>query len=115
MKKTLSERIIVGITGASGALYGVRSLQLLKEKGFETHLIISEAGRKVIELETDYKVRDVEALASRTYDDGDLAAPVASGWADSWLQSSDSCVMSVFSAMGVKLFNIVNNVPLYVP
>ena len=79
MKKTASERIIVGITGASGALYGVRSLQLLKEKGFETHLIISRAGKQVIELETDYKVRDVEAMASCTHDDKDLAAPVASG------------------------------------
>ena len=79
MKKTESERIIVGITGASGALYGVRSLQLLREKGFETHLIISRAGKQVIELETDYKVRDVEAMASCTYDDKDLAAPVASG------------------------------------
>ena len=45
MKKTVSERIIVGITGASGAIYGVRSLQLLKEKGFETHLIISRGGQ----------------------------------------------------------------------
>ena len=79
MKKTVSERIIVGITGASGALYGVRCLQLLREKEFETYLIISEAGKQVIELETDYKVRDVEAMASRTYDDEDLAAPVASG------------------------------------
>jgi len=79
MKKTVSERIIVGITGASGVLYGVRSLELLREKGFETHLIVSPAGKQVVELETDYKVRDVEAMASRTYDDKDLAAPVASG------------------------------------
>jgi 4-hydroxy-3-polyprenylbenzoate decarboxylase len=79
MKKTVSERIVVGITGASGALYGVRSLQLLKEKGFETHLIISDAGKQIIELETDYRVRDVEDLANHTYDDKDLAAPVASG------------------------------------
>jgi 4-hydroxy-3-polyprenylbenzoate decarboxylase len=79
MKKTVSKRIIVGITGASGAIYGVRSLQLLKEKGFETPLIISEAGKQVIKLETDYKVRDVEAMASCTYDDDNLASPVASG------------------------------------
>ncbi len=79
MKKTVSERIIVGITGASGALYGVRSLRLLREKGFETHLIVSEAGKQVIELETDYKVGDVEAMASYTHDDGNPAAPVASG------------------------------------
>ena len=79
MKKNVSERIIVAITGASGAIYGVRSVQLLKEKGFETHLIISEAGRQVLEMETDYRVGDVEAMASRTYDDKDLSAPVAGG------------------------------------
>jgi 4-hydroxy-3-polyprenylbenzoate decarboxylase len=79
VKKTVSKRIIVGITGASGALYGVRSLRLLEEKGFETHLIISEAGKQVIELETDFKVRDLEAMASYTYDDQDLASPLASG------------------------------------
>jgi 4-hydroxy-3-polyprenylbenzoate decarboxylase len=79
MKKTVSERIIVGITGASGVLYGVRTLRLLREKGFETHLIVSEAGKQVIELETDYKVGDVEAMASCTHDDGNPAAPVASG------------------------------------
>jgi 4-hydroxy-3-polyprenylbenzoate decarboxylase len=79
VKKTSSKRIIVGITGASGALYGVRSLRVLREKGFETHLIISEAGKQVIELETDYEVREVQAMASRTYDEEDLAAPLASG------------------------------------
>jgi 4-hydroxy-3-polyprenylbenzoate decarboxylase len=77
--KSGSERIVVGITGASGALYGVRSLAMLAAKGFETHLILSKTGKQVIELETDYRVRDVEAMASRTYDDEDLAAPLASG------------------------------------
>jgi 4-hydroxy-3-polyprenylbenzoate decarboxylase len=79
VKKTAAKRILVGITGASGALYGVRSLQLLKEKGLETHLMISETGKEVIELETDYTVQEVEAMASRTYDDENLAAPLASG------------------------------------
>jgi 4-hydroxy-3-polyprenylbenzoate decarboxylase len=77
--KSGSERIVVGITGASGALYGIRSLAMLAGKGFETHLILSKTGKQVIELETDYRVRDVEAMASRTYDDEDLAAPLASG------------------------------------
>ena len=79
MNKSVSKRIIVGITGASGAIYGIRSLRLLQEKGFETHLVISEAGRQVIELETDCTVQEVEAMASRTYEDEDLAAPLASG------------------------------------
>ena len=59
MKKTVSERIIVGITGASGAVYGVRTLELLKEKGFETHVIISEAGKHVIELRLQARLRPV--------------------------------------------------------
>jgi 4-hydroxy-3-polyprenylbenzoate decarboxylase len=79
VNRTVSERIIVGITGASGAIYGVRSLRVLAQGGFETHLIISKEGKQVIELETEYKVRDVEAMASRWYDDSDLAAPLASG------------------------------------
>ncbi len=79
MKKTAPKRIVVGITGASGARYGVRILQCLRERAIETHLIISRAGRQVIELETDCRVEEVEALASRTYNDSDLAAPVASG------------------------------------
>ena len=79
MNKTVSQRIIVGITGASGAIYGVRTLRLLADKGFETHLILSGPGKQVIELETDYKVREVEAMASVTHDDEDLASPLASG------------------------------------
>lgn len=79
MKKNAPQRIVVGITGASGAVYGLRSLRVLAEKGFETHLILSRAGRQVIELETDTKATDVEAIASYTYDEEDLAAPLASG------------------------------------
>ncbi len=79
MRNASPDRIIVGITGASGALYGVRSLQLLREKGVETHLIISAAGRQVLEMETEYRAEDVMAMAARTFDDKDLAAPVASG------------------------------------
>ncbi len=79
MTRTVSKRIIIGITGASGVPYGVRCLSLLKEKGVETHLILSNAGKRVIELETDYKVREVEAMASCIYDDMDIGAAVASG------------------------------------
>lgn len=74
-----SNRIIIGITGASGALYGMRALSLLREKGFETHLVLSKAGKKVLELETDCTARDAEAIASHTYEANDLGAPIASG------------------------------------
>jgi len=79
VKKDVSKRLIIGITGASGAIYGVRTLGLLRERNFETHLVLSETGKKVIELETDYTARDVAAMASFTYDDNDLGAPIASG------------------------------------
>lgn len=73
-------RLVVGISGASGSIYGIRLLEVLRTLGgVETHLIISQAGRRTIADETDYAVRDVEALATRTYDDRDIGAAVASG------------------------------------
>ena len=75
----MAQRIIVGLAGASGVIYGVRMLSLLKEKGIETHLIISEAGKKNIEIETDYTADKVATMASCVYDDKDVGAAVASG------------------------------------
>ena len=76
-------RLIVGITGASGALYGVRLLQALREghtaQPVETHLIMSEAARVTLALETNWSARDVEALADVVHAPRNLAAPVASG------------------------------------
>lgn len=75
----MKKRIIVGITGASGVIYGVRLLELLRDTGYETHLIVSEAGKLNIGIETGYKVDDVLAMADVSYGNGDIAAPVASG------------------------------------
>jgi 4-hydroxy-3-polyprenylbenzoate decarboxylase len=75
----MAKKIVVGIAGASGVTYGVRFLELLKEQGHETHLIISEAGKQNIEIETDYKLADVEAMADFLYDNSDVGAAVASG------------------------------------
>jgi 4-hydroxy-3-polyprenylbenzoate decarboxylase len=75
----MPKRIIVGITGASGVIYGVTALRLLKEKGFEVHLIISESGKRNVELETSFRVSDVESMAFRTYDANDVGAAPASG------------------------------------
>ena len=73
-------RLIIGISGASGVIYGIRLLEALREvAGVETHLIISNGGRVNIALETDWKVRDVEALADVVYSDSDVAATIASG------------------------------------
>lgn len=75
----MKKRIIIGITGASGVIYGVRMLEALEGKGLETHLVISEAGKRNIEIETRYKAGDVAAMADHAYEAGDLVAPLASG------------------------------------
>ena len=75
----MSKRIVIGISGASGVTYGVRILELLRETDFETHLIISNAGRLNIEIETRYQPADVEAMADFVYDHKDMAASVSSG------------------------------------
>jgi flavin prenyltransferase len=75
----MADRIVVAITGASGAILGIRALQLLKDLGLETHLILSAAGRVTIAQETDWKVSDVLSLATVSYDRIDIAAAVASG------------------------------------
>ncbi len=76
----MANKIIVGIAGASGVIYGVRLLELLREQeDIETHLIISEAGKKNIEIETEFKPSEVEAMASFVYDHKDVGAALASG------------------------------------
>jgi 4-hydroxy-3-polyprenylbenzoate decarboxylase len=75
----MAKRIVIGISGASGVIYGVRMLELLKETDFETHLIVSDSGRLNIEIETGYKPRNVEAMADFVYDHKDMAASLSSG------------------------------------
>jgi 4-hydroxy-3-polyprenylbenzoate decarboxylase len=73
-------RLIVGISGASGVIYGIRMLEVLKEQpDVETHLVISNGGKLNISLETDWDVKDVEALADEVHSDQNLAATIASG------------------------------------
>ena len=75
----MTKRIIVGISGVSGVIYGVKLIGLLKEKEVETHLIISEAGEKNIEIETPYRGAEVKAMADHVYDNRDVGAALASG------------------------------------
>jgi 4-hydroxy-3-polyprenylbenzoate decarboxylase len=69
----------VAITGASGVIYGKRLLQILSEKGVETHLIISKAAEKVIEHELEVTKKDIKRLASHAYEIDDWNAPIISG------------------------------------
>ncbi|MDN5301019.1 MAG: flavin prenyltransferase [Thermoanaerobacteraceae bacterium] len=71
--------IIIAITGASGAIYGVKILQELKKKQVTSHLIMSKWGKETIKTETDYTIVEVEALADFVYDENDMAASISSG------------------------------------
>ncbi len=73
------KRLIVGLTGSTSIILGIRLLQVLEELGIERHLIISSAAKQVIVAETDYRVQDVEALATKVYGFNDPTAAVASG------------------------------------
>lgn len=74
------KRLIIGISGASGAIYGVRLLEVLQGvPDIETHLIMSNAARQTLALETDLQVRDVQSLADVVHDSRDIAASVSSG------------------------------------
>ncbi|MAF33904.1 MAG: UbiX family flavin prenyltransferase [Desulfobacterales bacterium] len=75
----MTNRIVIGITGASGVTYGVRMLRLLEDTNYETHLIISEAGMLNIEIETGYKAEKVAAMADYTYNHVNVSASLASG------------------------------------
>ena len=73
-------RLIVAITGASGAIYGIRLLEALREvPDAEVHLVISNGGKLNISLETDWALKDVESLAHEVHSDQNLAATIASG------------------------------------
>ncbi|WP_347439304.1 UbiX family flavin prenyltransferase [Fodinisporobacter ferrooxydans] len=72
-------KLVVGISGASGAIYGVRTVEVLSRLGVEVHLVVSENARKTISYETDYVFEDVCKMATKVYDNKDLGAAISSG------------------------------------
>ncbi len=74
-----NQGLIIGISGASGAIYGIRLLEVLQKINIATHLILSRAAERTIELETDYAVDQIKKMATVCYDLDDIAAPVSSG------------------------------------
>jgi 4-hydroxy-3-polyprenylbenzoate decarboxylase len=74
------QRLIVGITGASGAIYGIRLLEVLRRHGeIETHLVMTKPAERTIAQETGYGVADVQAMASVVHTVADIGASIASG------------------------------------
>jgi len=75
----MTSRIVVAITGSTGAIFGIRTLEALRDLGIETHLILSAWGEKTIQIETDYKVEEVQKLAVVCHDYRNQAASISSG------------------------------------
>ncbi|MCZ6876362.1 MAG: UbiX family flavin prenyltransferase [bacterium] len=74
------KRLIVGISGASGVIYGIRLLEVLQNvEDVATHLVMSNAAKRTVQLETDYTIEDIETLTDKVYKFGDIAASISSG------------------------------------
>jgi 4-hydroxy-3-polyprenylbenzoate decarboxylase len=74
-----AKRLIIGISGASGTIYGVRLLQVLRKAEIETHLVMSKSAEMTMAYETDFKPKDVRALADVHYPVSDIGAAISSG------------------------------------
>jgi len=79
MSTKTPQRLIVGISGASGTIYGVRILELLKKTDIETHLVMSKSAEMTMVYETDFKPKDVKALATVNHPAADIGASISSG------------------------------------
>lgn len=77
--REINDRLVVGISGASGVILGIRLLEVLQSMEIETRLVVSPAARLTISQETDWEIEDVMALADVSYDHADIGATIASG------------------------------------
>ncbi len=73
------KKLIIGITGATGAIFGARLLEVLSDTDIETHLVVSKWAQQTIEHETSYSIDDLRELATETYSSGDMGAKISSG------------------------------------
>jgi len=93
-------RLIIGISGASGVIYGIRLLETLRDQSnVETHLVMSSTGRMNIEIETEWKIKDVENLADVVHRNKDVGAMIASGSYQSDGMIVAPCSMKTLSAI----------------
>jgi len=79
MEQAKITRLIVGITGATGTIFGVRILQLLHGSGVETHLVVSKWAARTLTHETPYSLKEIQGLATQSYGSGDQGAAISSG------------------------------------
>ena len=79
MEQTKPTRLIVGITGATGTIFGVRLLQMLHGSGVETHLVVSKWAARTLAHETPYSLKEIQELATQSYGSGDQGAAISSG------------------------------------
>lgn len=79
MSVSISDPVIIGISGATGAIYGIEALRMLRELGITSHLVITENGARTIAIETDMTLDEVRALADHHYPNKDMASAIASG------------------------------------
>ena len=75
----MKRRLIIGMSGATGSVYGIRMLEVLKETDVETHLVLSKAAELTIQLETDYEIEYIRSLADCFYDIDNVGAAISSG------------------------------------
>lgn len=99
------KKIIVSITGASGAIYGIRLLEILKKCEIETHLIISRSANLTIATETSFSIYDIKKLANYVYHPSDIAAKISSGSFKINGMIIAPCSMKTLSAIATGLEN----------
>ncbi len=103
MESSARKRLIVGISGATGSIYGIRLLEVLHRlPEVESHLVLSPAAKRTLVEETDYSVRQVEALADVLYDYRDIGAAIASGSFRTHGMIIAPCSMRTLSALATS-------------
>ena len=96
-------RLVIGFSGASGVIYGIRLLEVLQDVAeVETHLVMSNAARQTIVLETDYKMKEVEEMATAVYRINDIAASISSGSFETAGMVVIPCAMKTLSGIALS-------------